>query len=460
MKHRTHLVLLASLVTGTAWGMDVNATSTTFAQAWQQNRTGFSQSNYSPVTEYVAIDATGLGNPAISMHLYGWGLKDLGDPSSVYGKNTGDLTYGYLQYDFGRANAQLKAGRFTVNQGVGNELVDGVSARTDLRWGFAVSAFGGAPVVYKNNGPNQQSNIAYQHDVIFGGRLAWRAGKYGEIGVSALEDGSQPAYDLVPAQPVDYTRRQMGVDLRMMPVAWFDFSGRTVFDIADHPQPAPGVDNSRIAEHDYKATARLSEQASLTGTYVERNLFAYYAGSTLPTLFNQNEQGMFKATGASLTWNPKASLQVVADLRRTERAAYGDATRFGADLRWTFPDSHLLAGAGFHQVDAFSVVAVAPLVPAYSLSHNELRAWVMAQRGTLSASLDGILLHYADGPGNPELNGKSSESALVGSLGYQAKENLKVTGNLTLDDSPVNGRQVLGLVRVDYRFGSAAKGGK
>ena len=464
MKQHTHLVLLAALATVPGWAQDKNLTvsTTTIAQNWQQDTNGFDKSTYTPVTEFVGLDFAQLGEAKdLSMHVYGWGLKDFSQPSTVGAKSQGNLTYGYLQYRFHQANAELKAGRFTVNQGVGNEQVDGALARTDLRGGFTLEAFGGKPVVYKNLSDNPQYDNAFQHDFMAGGRLAWRAARVGEVGVSYLLDGSKASYQYPVAMPVDYTRRQLAVDAHVAPCSYIDITGRTVFDVAGHPIPAAGTgDPSRIAEHDYRATARLAPTVALTGSFVERNFFAYFAGTTLPSLFNQNEQGMFKADGASLTWDASTNLQLVADVRRTTRELVGNSTRYGADLRYTLADKHILAGGGYHKVNGYQTAAVDFKTPGYSLSHDELRAWVMAQKDKLSASLDAIRLFYADSGTNPNLNGHATESAIVGSLGYQAKKDLKVSGDLTVEDTPLYRKQTMGLVRVEYRFGVAGNGGK
>jgi hypothetical protein len=466
MKHRTPLALLATLVAGTAMAQDVSVSTTTIAQTWKQNTPGFSTGTFTPATEYVGIVAVKLGGKdALSLHFYGWGMADLADQSYIGGKSTGDFTYGYLQYNFAQANAQLKAGRFSVTQGIGNEPVDGVSASTDLRCGFTVSAFAGTPVIFKNYSNQNQSVAASQRDFMFGGRLAWHAAKVGEIGVDYLEDGSSPATQTAPAPATNptamvYTRRLLGVDMKLTPCDSFDFSGRTVTDVAPLLAPAAGINISRLAEDDYTATLKFLQTFSLAGTFVERNLFSYFAGSTLPSLFNQNEQGMFKATGAKLTWQAPGNLQVVGDVRRTDRESYGTTTRGGADLRYTLPESHILAGVGFHKVNAAQVQAVDLLVPAYSLSHSEARAWIMAEKGAYSASLDAIRLHYADPYLNPSLNGQSIESAIVGSVGYKAKNGAKVSGDLTLEDSPIFGKQTIALLRLEYRFGLAGKGDK
>jgi hypothetical protein len=461
MKHRTRLALLVTLVTGTAMAQDVTFSSNSFVQAWSPKTPGISQSTAFPVTEYVGVDVAKLdGKDALSLHVYGWGMADLGEQTYIGGKNTGNLTYGYLQYDFKQANAQVKAGRFTVNQGLGPAPLDGFEARTDLVHGFMVSAFAGTPVVFKNYSANDQNQVGYQQDFMYGGRLGWRAAKVGELGVSFLQDGLHSAQNLSTPQPVDYTRKQVAGDLKLVPFSFLDVTGRTVLNISQNQIIAPNTSPSRMAEHDYKATAKLNEALALTGTYVERNFFSYYAGTTLPSLFKQNEQGMFKATGASLVWTAVPGLQLVGDVRRTDRASYGTSTRAGVDARYNLTDKHVLVGAGYHRINADAAQSVNPLFPSYSLSHSEMRAWVMADRGSYSGSLDVIRLQYTDADNNPNLNGQSAETAVVASLGYKVKDNLRVSGDLSDESNALYKNQVMALLRVTYQFGLAVKGGK
>ena len=459
MRQHTQVALLAALISATAGAQDVSVYSTTMAQMYQQNVPGFDKANLLPATEYLAIDATRLGSDRLSLHLYGWGYTDLQDQSTIGGKTAGNLTYGYLQYNFDQANAMIKAGRFTVNQGAGNEQVDGVSARTDLVNGFYVSGFVGTPVIFKNLDSYPQFDLAFQRNVIFGARLAWRVPKMGEIAVSYLQDGTSVP-SLNANDPVDYTRQQLGVDLKLSPWSALDVSGRTLFNIAKHDVAFAGNDTTNIAEHDYNATLKALDSLSFTGSYVERNFFAYYAGSTLPNLFDMNEKGLFKASGLSGTWAPVTDLQLVADVKRTDREEYGTATRAGADLRYNFTKAHVLVGAGYHKVNAFNVIQVDARVPSYSISHSEMRAWAMVESGKLSATLDAIRLHYSAGAVNPFLYGKSFETQLVGSVGYQAAAGLKVSGDLSLEDTPVYQRQVMGILKLEYRFGFSSKGGK
>ena len=139
----------------------------------------------------------------------------------------------------------------------------------------------------------------------------------------------------------------------------------------------------------------------------------------------------FAASGAKVTWAPVADLQLTADIKRTARDAFGVTTRAGADARYNFTGLHLLAGAGYHQVNAFSVIQVDARTPAYSLGHSETRVWAMLEKGRLSASLDALRYHYDGSTLNPNLNGKSAMTQLVASAGIRPVENLSVSGDLT-----------------------------
>jgi len=461
MKQRTQMLLLATLASATVWSQEVSVTSTTVAQYWKQEVPGFDKNTLAPATQFLGVDATNLGSEALSMHLYGWGMVDLADSSLLNGKKSdGYLTYGYLQYRFAQANAEVKAGRFTVNQGLAIEQVDGVSARTDLRGGFTFSVFGGRPVRYRTADPGSQSDYEFQSDFLFGSRLSTRVFKFGEVGLSFLQDGMTPDRHLDASTPADYTRKQVGLDLRLSPFAMLDFTGRSVYDVASHPDQPAGQDQkpSRIAEHDYTATVKVAPTLTLTGNFTERNFQAYFAGTNLPSLFNQIERDAHRAYQGSVIWGSPTAFQVVADFRHTHRDTYGDANRFGGELRWASSDRKLLSGFGYHRVSADDVLMVGAIVPSYSLSHEEVRGWVMYEAGALFASLDGIFQTFDD-KANVDLNGHTSIYQVVASAGIKAAENLKFSGDISYGANPFFSKELRGLLRAEYRFGSAGKGG-
>ena len=132
-----------------------------------------------------------------------------------------------------------------------------------------------------------------------------------------------------------------------------------------------------------------------------------------------------------------SALQVVVDYKGTKRELTGKANRIGADVRYAISGKRLATGFGFHKVSADDVKT--PLLGgttvAYGLSHSEVRAWMMHEKGKMSLSLDGIVYTFDD-KRNPNLNGKSSMFEVVGSLGYQATANVKVSGDLSFGANP------------------------
>lgn len=460
MKPRANVALLAVLVAATGWSQDINVYSTTIAQIWKQDTPGFDKSTMAPATQFLGIDATKLGTDALSLHLFGWGQGDLKDASAPGGKSRGDLSVGYLQYRFSQANAEVKAGRFAINQGAGVEYVDGVSARTDLRGGFAVSAFGGRAVRFKTVDGLAQRDYEYQRDIIVGARFSYRMARLGEVGLSYLQDGTEAAHELNVPSVADYTRKQVGLDFRIVPIAIIDFSGRTLLDVAKHAEVPVGEDSpSRIAEHDYNVTVKASETVSISGAFIERNFRAYFAGTNLPSLFRQDERGKFNAYSGSVSWSALENLKVVADYRHTNREIYGATNRYGADLRMTLSKWKLQGGFGFHRVSAADVLTPGAEVASYGLSHNEVRGWAMWDGGYYFASVDGIL-HTFDDKQNPNLFVKSWAAEAVASVGIRPTENLKLSGDLGMGTNPLHRKEVSGLLRVEYRFGMAGKGGR
>jgi len=471
MKQRSHLLLLATLVSASAWGQEVTVNSTSMVQYWKEEVPGFDKKTFTPVTQYLDVDATKLGSDGLSMHLYGWGMADLSDSSLLSGKKSdGYLTYGYLDYRFAQANAEIKGGRFLVNQGVAIEQVDGISARTDLAGGFTISVFGGRPVRYRTANAAAQSDYEFQNDFIFGSRLSTRVLSFGEVGLSFLQDGTKPAKDLPIPSQIDYTRKQVGLDFRLSPVSSVDLSGRTVYDMASRPEAITNQDKtpSRVAEHDYTATVKLASNLSVSGNFTERNFQAYFAGTNLPSLFNQVERDAHRAYEGRVTWSPVTAFQVVTDYRHTHRDTYGDADRFGLEGRWTVSELKLQTGLGYHKVnadDARSTSAILPGPPlpgaqaaTYGLTHAEVRGWVMYTGSLISGSLDGIFQNFKDSA-NPQLNGRGTIYQLVGSLGLQSTSNLKFSADVSYGSDPLYFKELRGLLRVEYRFGTAGKGG-
>jgi len=466
-------ILLFLLVSVASWAQEVSVYSTTFAQYYKQDIPGLDRSTYTPLTQFLGIDATRLGKENLSMHLFGWGNFDLADQSRVDGTTVGSLSYGYLRYRFDQANGEIQAGRFAINHGFGYEQIDGVNGRVDLKGGFTVSAFGGRPVHYKVENRDQQYDYEYQRDVIFGARLGYRLAKMGEVAVSFVQDGTATSYyekyrtDRTDRLH-DYRRTLVGGDVYIVPIAPLSFSGRVTFDVADHALDkrysmgdlkSDDDSSSKIAESDFSLAYKFNNSFSARANYAARDFQAYFSGSNLPSLFNVFEKDKYSSFGFSGTYTKSDSYEINADYKHISRDTFGDSNRFGAELRLLKSVMKLVGGAGYHRVSTSDVKLVDPLKPSYSLSHHELRVWAMRDEEKYRASLDGIL-HIFDDDTNPNLNGQSTLCELVASAGYKPAENLVLSADLAFAATAVAKSEVRALLRVEYKFGFSAKGGK
>ena len=452
MNSRACFALFAALMPSLGWGTDVGVYGTTLAQLWKQDAPGFDKSTFAPATQYLGIDATQMGDGNLSLHFFGWGRRDLADQSLPSGKGGGDLTLGYLRYRFSKANAELKLGRFAVTEGIANDLVDGLMGRADLRGGLAFTFFGGRPVRFGNLPSAEQKAFEQQRNFIAGGRLSIRVPKIMDLGISYVQDGKAPSPDPSRPEPVDYSRRFMGTDIRIAPHPAFELSGRTLFNAASRPIGSPRSGDTRLAEHDYTLNVRLSRWLSCSGNFTERNFLEYFQGTNLPSLFHPLENDKHSGYGGSFTLGNLQSFSLVADYRHTHRETYGNAIRWGGDLRWNLGERRVQSGVGYHRVAADDVPLVGARIPAYGLSHHELRVWIMHEGRNYSVSLDGIQHRYDDRE-NPSLNGRTSVYEVVGSLGYRPTHAISISGDVTYGANAAFQNEVRGLLRTEFRFG-------
>jgi hypothetical protein len=297
--------------------------------------------------------------------------------------------------------------------------------------------------------------------VIFGARLGYRLAKMGEIGVSFVQDGTATSYyNRLDSdhQPYDYRRKLVGADIYIVPIAPLMFTGRTVFDVADHD--LGNDDNaSQIAENDYSLAYKFNGNFSAKVNYLERNFQAYFSGSNFPSLFNSFEKDKHRSYSGSATYSNSESYEVTANYRHIYRETFGDSDRFGADFRWIKSAMKLVGGIGYHRVNTSDVKFIDPLKPSYSLSHHEIRAWAMYDSDKYSASLDGMIHKFDDGD-NPNLSGQSSLFELVASAGIKPAENLLLSADVAFAATAMAKSEVRCLLRLEYKFGFTAKGGK
>jgi len=403
----------------------------------QQDSGGAQSDRLVPLTQFVGVDVDQLGDGNLSAHLYGWLTLDLGEGrdriSQEEDRVDGSLTYGYLQYRFNHANARARGGRFFVTEGIINEQVDGVSARTDLPYGFGVSAFGGATVPtvsIPGAGTDGKGNG------IFGGRVNYRKGGLLEVGLSGIYESSAPAPDAVPVGVLAGSfgsHRLLGGDIWLSPHRMVQISGHTSYN----------TETEKIAEHSYLLQVTPRKDLLLSANYDERNDRDYFYSSILFSNMIKNLGQESRVLGASATYTVSNNAEITADYKRYSRDI-GDADRFGGDLRGNYLDNSLRTGLSYHYLRSGPDFAIPPVASA-SGSFHEIRGYAMHQTKTYFASLDVIEYLFKE----PVQNRDSAWEAL-GSLGYYLAPDFALSGDLSYGQNPQYDEEVKGLIRLTY----------
>ncbi len=435
--------------------------SATYLRFQQYAAPGFDKKFQAPATQYLTIDATKIGVDGLSLHFYGWGDAVMGSTLPNEDRYNGNLTYFYLDYRLPSNNAQVKAGRLFVFDGLANEQIDGVSFRTDLPLGLTLSAFGGAPskLDYEKQTsvtiagtPVKFYESGNKGDTIVGGRVSSRMAGILELGVSTLYEGgirtvisngalvSGNEGFIAPGSLRSY-RQLVGGDIWLSPFKMVDLNGHTFYDLA----------SSGIAENSYLLTVRPMEKLSVNGEYTDQSPKNYFAASNLPSLFNPTINDKMRRYGATVTLAATKAVELSVDYRRYNRENKGNSNRCGFDVRGTFVENKVRTGFSYHRVTGADVAPVASITPA--TRYNELRGYAMYDTHTYVAAFDGIAQLY-----NQNINGRKSAFELLTSLGYHVTPQLLVSGDISYGQNPDYNDEVKGLLKVVYNFTNEVKG--
>ena len=331
----------------------ISVDSNTIVRIEKRDVSGGDKQDIIPATQFLGLDATKLAVGNLSLHIAGWGRYDLGDDSYNSSKTDGNLTYGYLLYRINKDAADIRAGRFFVREGIVNEQVDGLSARADLPFGFAISAFGGA-TVHTHDLYGESSDG--KGDSVFGGRLSYRYNKFLELGASAVYEDNAPNLDY----HVNGTNRKVGADIWLSPYRWVEVFGHSSYN----------TETDEIAEHRYTLNLRPVADLTLSGQYTyqkEQSLFYSWAmasGADLPSGDNAT------IAGVTAAYTLTKSAEIFLDYTHYDREV-GNADRYGGDLRLSFLDNRLKSGIGYHYLDAGQEFAI---TGTGSGSYQNLRA--------------------------------------------------------------------------------------
>ncbi|OGU07441.1 MAG: hypothetical protein A2075_14185 [Geobacteraceae bacterium GWC2_58_44] len=413
--------------------------STTILRVRQDARAGFETQTLVPLTQYLGVDIDKLGDGNLSAHLYGWGRLDLDDSMDTVDnpdRFDGSLSYGYLQYRFNYANARARAGRFFVTEGIANELVDGITARTDLPYGFGVSAFGGA-TVHTVDIPGMATDG--KGDGIFGGRVNYRHKGMLELGLSGLYESKAPE-PAAPGSAADSfgSHRLLGGDIWLKPHNMVQISGHTSYN----------TETQQIAEHSYLLQVTPSKELVLAANFDEQNNRDYFYSSLLFANMIRNLGRDSRTAGASASYT-LGKAEISGDFKHYSRET-GKAQRFGGELRGTLLDNSVRTGFGYHYLRSSPDFAVAG---SASGSFHEVRAYALCDTKGYFAALDAIGYFF-----KKPVENSDSAWELLGSLGYHLTPAFELSGDLSYGQNPQYDDELKGLLRVTYNM-NTGKGG-
>ncbi|MSN25388.1 MAG: hypothetical protein GJV46_05890 [Geobacter sp.] len=413
---------------------DISVDSSTIFRIENRDVTGAKKQTLLPATQFLGLDVDKLADGNLSLHFYGWGRADLGDKSYNNDKVDGSFTYGYLQYRFKEANAAIRAGRFFVREGIINEQVDGVNARTELPMGFGLSAFGGATVHTKHL---YAENSDGKGDYIYGGRANYRYKGMLELGASGLYEGKAPTL----ANYTNGNHRLLGGDIWFSPHKTIEAMGHTSYN----------PETKRVAEHTYLLNIKPVQHLVLSGEFNEHRERSYFYAWTMFSGAALDPAEKSRSVGGSASYEITRNFEVVADYKHYTREI-GNADRYGADARIKFLDNSVRGGLSYHYLRAGKGFAIGTNPTA---SYHEVRGYAMHDSKNYFAAVDALGYFFRD----KIYNEKSAWEAML-SLGYHITPALALSGDISYGRNPEFIEDTKGLLRLTYNMTFDGKGGK
>ncbi|MDD5106095.1 MAG: hypothetical protein PHC49_10810 [Desulfuromonadaceae bacterium] len=387
---------------------------------------GAAKENLLPTTEFLGLTANNLADGNLSLHFYGWGRADLADNSYNNDKTAGSLTYGYLQYRFNQANANARAGRLFVREGIVNEQIDGISARADLPMGFGLSAFGGATVHTSHiSGENSDG----KGDSLYGGRASYRYKGLLELGVSGVYESDAPT--LVTRTAGDY--RRVGGDVWLTPTHKIDVIGHSSYN----------TETDKFAEHSYLLNFKPTEQLVLTGEFNQLRDQSYLYSWTMFSGAALNPNHKSSSVGVKASYTVNNNLELAADFKHYKRE-FDSANRFGGDVRVNYKDNSVRGGIGYHYLDAGADFA---LSGNPSASYHEVRCYAMHDSKSYFAAIDLLGDFFKD-----KIYNENSAWEASASLGYHITPAVALSGDVSYGRNPRFTEEAKALLRLTYNY--------
>jgi hypothetical protein len=397
--------------TFTASAYDLSGQSRTYLQTRELT----DGTRLTPLYEYLNIRTDNLSTDAVSFTAGGWYRYYL-QSTDFDKKDTGDLQYAYLTVRKTSSNAYLNIGRVLVNEGAVSSKLDGAAARTDLRGGFTIGAFGGVPI--------ETDQDTRSGDSVYGGRIAHSVSGIYTIGASYLKEKNDSK---------DF-RKEEGIDVWLRPVNKLELMGTSSYN----------AESKNWMQHQYHATIgpfawlRLNLDASKTW-YKEYFASVNSTQSTLMSAFsftNIDPNEVVTMTGGSVVVAPSGSFTFVADYRNYDYLVLnGSAIYSGGSV--AYAGAGIGAGAALHRMNG----------PATDLRYDEQRVYVFKKFAKADVTLDVVHVAY-----DQAINSVSDAWSGSAAVGYSFTPKARVVADAEYSINPDFNRDVRGMLTLLYSF--------
>lgn len=370
------------------------------------------------IYEYLDFAVRDLGKESISFHSGGWLRYDLKGEASDKKKNS-DLQYGYLSFKRKTDNTVLNLGRVMVFEGVAAERVDGLYARTDLRWNFGISGFAGSPVETGEDLPG--------NSVIYGTRLSHQGSDKYRVGVSYLKEEKDSE---------DF-REEQGLDLWAHPMDKVDIVGRSNYNALTEDW----------MEHTYNLVLGPFDKLRLTTEASWIDYEDYFTGATMSAFFLQSglldPQEEVRRLGEEIAYAFTDKISAAVDYRAYNYELAGNADYYGGSIRYSLPS----AGAGFsiHRMDG----------DTDELKYSEYRIYGYKKINKMDVAVDLLNVNY-----DASINGVSNAYAATIAGQYALMERLKLGADLEYQKNPDYDKDIRLFLKAVYHFDIARNYGK
>jgi len=367
--------------------------------------------------EYLDFAVQDLGKDTISFHTGGWLRYDF-KRTELGNKSSNDLQYSYLSFKSKTDNTIINLGRVMVFEGVAAERVDGLYARTDLKAGFGISAFGGSPVETAFDLPG--------NNMIVGGRLSHQVADVYQIGISGLKEEKDS---------LEY-RKEGAVDLWLHPMSKVDLVGRSSYNEI----------SQGWMEHTYALIVGPIAKLRFDTTASWINYDDYFFGATTSALSVSNnglllDDENVRILGEAASYSMTDKVIVTADFKNYQYELRGKANYYGGTIKYSAPEAGGF-GIGYHCMAG----------EADRLKYSEYRVYGYKKFGKLDVTADLIEVAYASAINDV----KNSYSGSLAAQ-YKLAETWNLGADLEYSRNPDFNKDIRAFIKLLYHFG--AKGG-